>query len=181
MSWSCISMRSLRQATAIHSASPRPEVNACFMSRNFATNLLMRTISLNRAATDPAGVNSTTAQLFCSQNGLDKGLLLLREELSDGAYIPPRDYRYFAITDPKKREISVADFRDRVVHHALVNVLEPIYEKRFINDSYATRKGKGAHRAIEKAQKFLKNNRWYLKMDVKNILIRLTMKSLAVL
>lgn len=97
---------------------------------------------------------------------LDKELLLLRNELATSAYIP-RDYRYFTIQDPKERKISVADFRDRVVHHSLVNILEPIYEKRFISDSYATRKGKGAHRAILKAQQFMKTNRWYLKMDVR--------------
>ncbi len=97
---------------------------------------------------------------------LEKELLLLKEELSSGEYIP-RDYRYFTIQEPKEREISVADFRDRVVHHSLVNILEPIYEKRFIYDSYATRKGKGTHRAIEKAQQCMKNNLWYLKMDVR--------------
>jgi len=97
---------------------------------------------------------------------LDKELLLLRHELATDAYIP-RDYRYFTIQDPKERNISVADFRDRVVHHSLVNILEPIYEKRFIHDSYATRKGKGTHRAIAKAQQCLKQNLWYLKMDVR--------------
>jgi retron-type reverse transcriptase len=97
---------------------------------------------------------------------LERELFLLKEELSTGEYIP-RDYRYFTILDPKVREISVADFRDRVVHHSLVNILEPIYEKRFISDSYATRKGKGTHRAIAKAQQFMKHNRWYLKMDVR--------------
>lgn len=97
---------------------------------------------------------------------LEKELFLLKEELSSSEYIP-RDYRYFTIQEPKEREISVADFRDRVVHHSLVNILEPIYEKRFIYDSYATRKGKGTHRAISKAQQCMKANRWYLKMDVR--------------
>ncbi len=97
---------------------------------------------------------------------LERELYLLQKELASGGYIP-RDYRYFTIQDPKEREISVADFRDRVVHHSLVNILEPIYEKRFIYDSYATRKGKGTHRAIEKAQQFMKQDSWYLKMDVR--------------
>jgi retron-type reverse transcriptase len=93
------------------------------------------------------------------------GLFALQKELASQTYIPG-DYRYFTISDPKKRIISVALFRDRVVHHALVQVLEPIYEKRFIYHSYATRKGKGTHKAIEQAQHFLKRNRWYLKMDI---------------
>ena len=90
----------------------------------------------------------------------------MREELSAGIY-EPGDYTYFIIRDPKERRISVAPFRDRVVHHALVNILEPVYEKCFISDSYATRKFKGTHRAIRRAQRFLRANCWYLKMDVR--------------
>lgn len=96
---------------------------------------------------------------------LERELLLLREELSQGTYCPGR-YRYFKIYYPKERTISVAPFRDRVVHHAIVNVLEPIYEKSFIFDSYATRKNKGTHRAIKRAQVFFGQNAYYLKFDV---------------
>jgi len=96
----------------------------------------------------------------------DRELLLLQSELTGGAY-EPGNYNYFTIKEPKERTISVAPFRDRVVHHALVNVIEPVYEKRFIYDSYATRKEKGAHRAIARAQYFLRKTRWYLKMDVR--------------
>ena len=64
--------------------------------------------------------------------------------------------------------IAVAPFWDRIVHHALVNVLEPVYEKRFIFDSYATRKGKGTHRAVYRAKEFIRKNRWFLKMDIKS-------------
>jgi RNA-directed DNA polymerase len=97
---------------------------------------------------------------------IEKELLLLQEELDTGNYLPG-DYRYFTILDPKKREISVAPFRDRVVHHTLINILEPLYEKRFISASYATRKNKGTHKAIAKAQQLQRNNHWYLKMDVR--------------
>lgn len=96
----------------------------------------------------------------------DQELLLIQRELMAGSY-NPGDYSYFTIYEPKKRTISVARFRDRVVHHALVNVLEPIYENRFIYDSYATRKGKGTHKAILRAQRFMRKNRWYLKMDIR--------------
>lgn len=78
----------------------------------------------------------------------------------------PGAYRHFLIHDPKTRTISVAPFRDRVVHHALVNVLEPIYERIFIGDSYATRKGKGTHAAIAQAQRYLHQTGWFLKTDV---------------
>jgi retron-type reverse transcriptase len=97
---------------------------------------------------------------------VEKELFLLQKELSENTYVPG-DYFYFTIQDPKERVISVAQFRDRVVHHALVNILEPIYEKRFIFDSYATRKEKGTHKAILCAQGFLCKNHWYLKMDIR--------------
>lgn len=96
---------------------------------------------------------------------MENELLRLQDELKSGTY-KPSSYRYFKIYDPKERIISVAPFRDRVVHHAIVNVLEPIYEKAFIYDSYATRKSKGTHKAILRAQSFLKKNKWFLKADV---------------
>jgi RNA-directed DNA polymerase len=97
---------------------------------------------------------------------LENELLLLCDELKKELY-QPGGYYYFTIHEPKKRLIAEAPFRDRVVHHAIVNVLEPIYERMFISDSYATRKNKGTHRAVYRAQQFLRSNRWYLKADIK--------------
>ena len=97
---------------------------------------------------------------------IEKELFFLKEELSNKQY-NLGDYQCFKIYDPKERVISVAPFRDRIVHHALVNVLDPIYEKRFIFDSYATRISKGTHKAVKRAQKFMQNNYWYLKMDIR--------------
>jgi retron-type reverse transcriptase len=96
---------------------------------------------------------------------LEKELLQLKEALKAGTYRPAK-YRYFKIFDPKERTISVAPFRDRVVHHAVVGILEPIFDRTFIYDSYATRKCKGTHRAIKRAQSFLKKNSWFLKADM---------------
>lgn len=96
---------------------------------------------------------------------LEHELKKLIDELRTKSY-HPAPYRYFTIYDPKEREIAVAPFRDRVVHHAIVNVLEPIYERCFIFDSYATRKNKGTHKAILRAQHFLRRNQWFLKADI---------------
>lgn len=96
---------------------------------------------------------------------LEKELLRLKKELEAQTYSPGR-YKHFKVYDPKERTISVAPFRDRVVHHAIVNILEPLYEKIFIHDSYATRKGKGTHLAIKRAQVFLRRRRWFLKADI---------------
>jgi hypothetical protein len=70
------------------------------------------------------------------------------------------------IHEPKRRLISAAPFRDRVVHHALCNVIEPIFERRFIFDSYANRVGKGTHRALDRCTYFSRRYRYVLPCDV---------------
>jgi retron-type reverse transcriptase len=84
-------------------------------------------------------------------------LVKLMDELKSGHY-SPASYRKFLIKDPKERTISVAPFRDRVVHHAVINSIEPIFEKRFYYHSYACRKEKGVHKAVKQAQIYLKTN-----------------------
>lgn len=92
-------------------------------------------------------------------------LLQLQRELTDGTY-QPGGYRNFYVLEPKRRKISAAPFRDRIVHHAVVGVLEPLYERRFLYDSYACRKGKGTHRAIDRAQDYLRKHQFFLKTDI---------------
>jgi len=93
-------------------------------------------------------------------------LLRLQEELLTQTY-RPGPYRHFYIHEYKRRKISAAPFRDRVVHHALVNIIEPIFERRFIHDSYACRRGKGTHRAMARAEEFVKRYGYVLKMDIR--------------
>lgn len=92
-------------------------------------------------------------------------LVLLQKELIQKSYQPGK-YHSFYIHEPKRRLISAAPFRDRVVHHALCNIIEPIFERSFIHDSYANRTGKGTHRALDRAQQFAKKFRYVLQMDV---------------
>ena len=89
----------------------------------------------------------------------------LERELLAHAY-RPGPYRTFIVYDPKQRKISAAPFRDRVVHHSLCNVIEPIFERKFIYDSYANRLGKGTHRALDRAQEFARRYRYVFKADV---------------
>ena len=77
-------------------------------------------------------------------------LIALQTELESGTY-RPQPYHSFYIHEPKRRLISAAPFRDRVVHHALYNLIEPLFERSFIFDSYANRVKKGTHRAINRA------------------------------
>jgi RNA-directed DNA polymerase len=96
---------------------------------------------------------------------LEDNLLQLREELLGKTYHPGA-YTSFYVHDPKRRLISAAPFRDRVVHHALCNVIEPIFERSFIADSYANRVGKGAHRALDRCQQLARRFRYVLQCDV---------------
>jgi len=98
-------------------------------------------------------------------NEADEELPRLREELESGKYIP-RPYFHFRVYDPKPRTISCADFRDRVVHHAICDVIGPLIERRFIFDSFACRKGKGTHRATGRAQQLARRFSYFLKLDV---------------
>jgi len=87
----------------------------------------------------------------------------------------PNPYVYFVITDPKTRHIAAPHFRDRIVHRALVNQIEPYLDKKFIYDSYACRKNKGTHFGLTRVKKFLMATRsiygreqpvYFLKCDV---------------
>ena len=92
-------------------------------------------------------------------------LIELQAELEHGTY-RPGEYRHFTIHEPKRRRISAAPFRDRVVHHALGNVIEPLFEARFYPHSYANRVGKGTHRAIDQLQAFARRYRYALRLDI---------------
>jgi len=97
---------------------------------------------------------------------LEAELLQLRRELTSGSYVPG-PYRTFTIQDPKPRHISAAPFRDRVVHHALTRVVEPVFERRFSKDSFACRKGFGTHRALERAKEGARRYPYVLKCDIR--------------
>lgn len=97
---------------------------------------------------------------------LEHHLVRLHDELATHTY-EPGAYRTFEIHEPKRRTISAAPFRDRVVHHALCNVLEPIFERAFIHDSYACRKGKGTHAAVDRFQAYARRHRYVLQCDIR--------------
>lgn len=107
---------------------------------------------------------------------LEKNLNYIYYILKNQKYIHGR-YSEFLIKDSKKRIIESVPFLDRVIHHALCNIIENIFDKGFINDSYACRKNKGSHKAIKQLKKWLKSikdknhfnnysNIFYLKCDV---------------
>ncbi len=93
-------------------------------------------------------------------------LLRLQTELAQKSY-RPGPYHSFYVHEPKKRLISAAPFTDRVVHHALCQVIEPIFEARFIDDSYANRVGKGTHAALDRCTYFARRYPYVLQCDIK--------------
>ncbi len=79
----------------------------------------------------------------------------------------PGAYIDFYIHEPKKRLISAAPYFDRVIHHALINIIEPVIGKSFIFDTYACIKGKGTHKAVQRYKKLQKKNAYVLKCDIR--------------
>ena len=97
---------------------------------------------------------------------LEPELLTLQEELCSGTY-RMQPYRTFTIYEPKARQICAAAFRDRVVQHAICHVLDPLFERWSIHDSYTCRRGKGTHAAVRRAQQLARRWPYVLKCDVR--------------
>ncbi len=122
-------------------------------------NLLL---AYRKAATGKRGLPPAAAFEY----HLEDNLITLQQELASQSY-RPGPYASFYIHEPKRRLISAAPFRDRVVHHALCNVIEPLFERSFIEDSYANRVSKGTHRALDRCQQFARRYPYVLQCDVR--------------
>jgi len=108
------------------------------------------------------------------EKDLDKNLKQLQTELITQTY-EPKPLKTFIIRDPKTRKISKSRFRDRIIHHALVNIIGPLFQKSFIYDSHANQIGKGTLKALQRfdtfKRKVSKNNTnpcYVLKADIKH-------------
>ncbi|NJR68640.1 MAG: RNA-directed DNA polymerase [Synechococcales cyanobacterium CRU_2_2] len=97
---------------------------------------------------------------------LERELLQLQQELLTHTY-QPGPYRTFEIFEPKRRLISAAPYRDRIVHHVLCNIINPIFDPGFIHHSYANRFGFGSHRALKKFTSFARNSRYVFQCDIR--------------
>ena len=100
------------------------------------------------------------------EKDLDNLIEGLRLSLINGTY-KTAEYRTKKIYEPKERTIYVLPFYpDRIVHHAIMNILEPIWDNLFISDSYACRNGKGQHKGSQKCMEFVRKNKYCLKCDI---------------
>lgn len=98
---------------------------------------------------------TTSASALAFFNNLEESIVQIQNELMWEMYgVLP--YRHFYVFEPKRRLISAPHFKDRVIHRAIYNVIEPLFDKQYIYDSYACRKGKGAHAGADRAQRFIK-------------------------
>lgn len=109
---------------------------------------------------------SGKSDVIAFRRRLDSNLEALREQLLDHE-LSLGEYHYFTVYDPKKRRICAASFRERVLHHAIMNVCDEAFERYQIFDSYASRRGKGTHAALTRASEFTHRFRWFLKLDVR--------------
>jgi hypothetical protein len=98
-------------------------------------------------------------------------------QLRQGTFVLGR-FRQFVIRDPKERIITAPCFAERVLHHAIVNVCEPVFERWLIPDTYACRTGRGRVAAVERAQDFAARHPFFLKMDVRKYFASISHKIL---
>jgi hypothetical protein len=96
---------------------------------------------------------------------MERELISIQQALRDKTYNPGL-YRSFEITDPKRRMISAAPYRDRVVHHAICNIIEPTLDRSFVFDSYACRRGKGQIAALKRARFYMTKCKYVARTDI---------------
>lgn len=106
---------------------------------------------------------TTTAEF---EYHLEENLLNLQHYLQNETY-QFGAYNQFTITDPRERLICAAPYRDRVVHHAICRIIEPLLDQAMSHHSYACRIGKGTHRALDHAQQGLRTYSWVLRIDLR--------------
>ena len=121
--------------------------------------------NLARAATRAAAGKRWQRGVAAFLERLEPNVLALQRALRDGSWRPGTPTT-FAIRDPKPRTITAAPFADRVVHHALIDVLEPSLDRRKAPHSFACRRGMGQHRALRHAQRLVRRWPWFLQLDV---------------
>lgn len=108
-------------------------------------------------------------EVILFEKDLEVNLLKLQNELKEHTY-RTSEYQMFMVRDPKEREVFKLPFRDRIIHHAIMNILEPIWGKQFISHSYSAIKGRGIHGCLKHLKRGLRNvsdTRYCLKMDLK--------------
>lgn len=120
-----------------------------------------------------------THNALAFEKHFEANLFALHDERISGSYEPGRS-SCFIVNRPVKREIFAADFKDRVVHHLIIKKLNPLFEEKFIYDSYACRVGKGTHLGIQRLNNFINEcsdsytrDCYVLKLDIKGFFMHI--------
>ncbi len=120
-----------------------------------------------------------TANALAFEIDYESKLVNLLEQINSGSYTPGRSIA-FIVHKPVQREIFAADFRDRIVHHLIINKLNPLFEKKFILDSYSCRKQKGTHFGIKRVDRFMRRcsknytqDCYVLKLDIQGFFMHI--------
>jgi RNA-directed DNA polymerase len=120
-----------------------------------------------------------TANALAFEIDYESNLIQLCTEINNGTYQIGRSIA-FIVDKPVKREIFAADFRDRIVHHLIINQLNPLFEKEFIHDSYGCRINKGTHFGIKRVDTFIRKcsknytqDCYVLKLDIQGLAIKI--------
>jgi len=110
-----------------------------------------------------------SSEVLAFSESLEQNLFNLSNMLLTQDY-QPKGFKEFKLFDPKERQIKAPYFRDRIVHRSLHRSLEPFFDKKFIEHSFACRKGKGTHAGVDKAQEFMRKtgSQYFLKCDVED-------------
>ena len=121
--------------------------------------------NLREAFLRASRAKSAKPDVLAFRENLTSRLAVMRDQILSGE-VPVGGYRQFRVYDPKERVITVAPFAQRVLHHAILRVCEPYLENKLVPWTYACRKGKGTHRAIDRAQDYLRKHQFFLKTDI---------------
>ncbi|MCX6989654.1 MAG: RNA-directed DNA polymerase [Chlamydiae bacterium] len=121
----------------------------------------------------------STSNALAYEIEYERHLVELWEEINNGSYLPGKSIA-FTVSRPVKREIFAAEFKDRIVHHLIINKLNPLFEKTFIYDSYACRVGKGTSFGIKRLDRFIRKcsenytkDCYVLKLDVQGFFMHI--------
>ncbi|MBT7444651.1 MAG: RNA-dependent DNA polymerase [Methylococcales bacterium] len=107
------------------------------------------------------------SQVMSCVFNMEAEIFSLQEKLLSGEY-QPQPYRYFTVQEPKKRDIAAAHIQDRIIHHALCNILGSTFESVMLENSFACRVNKGQHKAVKQAQYLSRQYHYVLKFDVRH-------------
>jgi retron-type reverse transcriptase len=122
--------------------------------------------NLRLAAWKAAKGKRHSRQVLAYTARLETNLADLQKDIVSGK-VSVGNYHYFKIYEPKERQICASAFGEQVLHHALMNICHPYFDSYLIEDSYASRQGKGVHAALDRAHEFTQKNTFFLKLDVK--------------